>query len=332
MNDFYQRPPAGTNPVPYHLALAALPHFDLEVAELTLLQDDWNTIFAVTTRDKTRYALRISRPGIYTAPEVRSEALWMGAIARDLDLPLPQVIPTRTGDLLRTVAVPGAAEPHHCVLFSWLDGVDLDTELTPARYRQLGILMARMHGQAAGFAPPADFHISTSNTIFHPRDPALLLERAGLALLMPEDQALFAGAAGLVAEALARRFSAGEPPRVIHGDLHQWNVRIHEERLLPFDFEDLTWSYPIHDIAVTFYHLLSVDTRAALQEAFRAGYTTVAPWPEAYPGELARFMARRCLDLGNYMVSSSVPEELEAAPAFLIGQGQKLREVLGDQL
>ena len=53
--------------------------------------------------------------------------------------------------------------------------------------------------------------------------------------------------------------------RILHNDLHQWNVRIYRGRLSPIDFEDLMWGWPVQDIATTLYYHLDngYDDRAA---------------------------------------------------------------------
>jgi Ser/Thr protein kinase RdoA (MazF antagonist) len=142
---------------------------------------------------------------------------------------------------------------------------------------------------------------------------------------------VFEKAVALATEAVNRRFAGPEPPRIIHADLHQWNVRIIDGELIPFDFEDLTWSYPIQDIATTFYHLYAHPDRQALQQAFRGGYESVASWPEAYPGELERFTIRRILDLANFMAGAPNPEDQAAAPAFLAAAAGRLRPLVDDR-
>ena len=50
-----------------------------------------------------------------------------------------------------------------------------------------------------------------------------------------------------------------EPPRLIHNDLHPWNILIHNEELIPIDFEDLQVGYPIrHRGRLSTWHGMSV--------------------------------------------------------------------------
>ena len=52
-------------------------------------------------------------------------------------------------------------------------------------------------------------------------------------------------------EAITRLQASGEPLRLLHGDLHPWNVRSYRGVLSPIDFEDLMLGWPVQDIATT---------------------------------------------------------------------------------
>ena len=52
-------------------------------------------------------------------------------------------------------------------------------------------------------------------------------------------------------EAIDRLQASAESMRLLHGDLHQWNVRSYRGVLSPIDFEDLMLGWPVQDIATT---------------------------------------------------------------------------------
>ena len=59
---------------------------------------------------------------------------------------------------------------------------------------------------------------------------------------------------------------------MLHGDLHQWNVKIKHGVLSPFDFEDLLTGAPILDVATSLYYVFGDDDYLDLARAFKAGY------------------------------------------------------------
>jgi Ser/Thr protein kinase RdoA (MazF antagonist) len=103
--------------------------------------------------------------------------------------------------------------------------------------------------------------------------------------------------------------------RVLHGDLHSWNVKVTGGRVVAFDFEDLMWGWPVQDIATTLYYWWGRDDFQLLRSAFRQGYETVAPWPDATGDEVDTFIVGRALVIANdaiQLVDSLAPGEAEA--------------------
>ena len=91
--------------------------------------------------------------------------------------------------------------------------------------------------------------------------------------------------------------------QVIHGDLHPWNVHRYRNRLIAFDFEDVTWGHPVQDIAITLFYERNHPAYEDLRAAFAEGYRSVAAWPISYEGELERFMAARSVMFVNYVAN-----------------------------
>ncbi len=149
------------------LALAALEYYDLHVARVRLLSNDYNSAFRVDTRDGTPYFLRIGRPRPRGLEENQAETLWLAALRRDTDLSVPEPLPTRQGALVTTAEAPGVPEPRHCVLFRWIAGKDLAAKLSPAYMYQVGVLTTRLHDHALTFRLPDGFSIKTWDNVFY---------------------------------------------------------------------------------------------------------------------------------------------------------------------
>jgi len=248
--------------------------------------------------------LRVSIPGAagHTLPQIRSEMAWLAALARDTDLGVPHPVPARDGSLVTTAEAPGVPEPRHCAVFSWVPGPNLADRLSVENVAKLGELAARLHVHAEAFEPPDGFAVPTVDTGFPFREPVVLFD--------PEHEDLFPAARRRVyEEGIARiqgtigaLYAAGARPRVLHYDLHPWNVKVCRGRLYAFDFEDLMLGHPAQDIAITFYYLQDCEDYAALREAFRRGYTRYQEWPERTPGEIDTYMVGRGVELVNFVL------------------------------
>lgn len=311
------------------MAWAALKRYDLNVERVRLLSNDFNGIFRVDTKDRKKYIVRICLPvGGHSLDMIRSETMWLTALRRDTDLGVPQPLATREGELVATVEVPGVPEPRHCVVFTWVPGSDLADRLTLENLAKLGELAARLHEHAATFTPPEGFRIRTSDSAFPFGEPMVLFDESYRDFLPPGRREVFECALERVQHALDRRYADRQGLRVLHYDLHQWNVKVFRGRLHALDFEDLMWGFPVQDIGITFYYLQGQEEYPALRAAFARGYARHREWPEQYPGEIDAFIAGRGLELANFVLQDPNPDWRQRAPAFVERTEVRLRALL----
>jgi Ser/Thr protein kinase RdoA (MazF antagonist) len=311
------------------LALAALRQYDLDAAQVRLITNDFNGIFRLDTAAGHKYVLRVALPeGGHTLANLRSEMAWLAALSRDTRLSVPRPLAARNGELVVQARSEGVPEPRFCAIFGWVPGTDLEKHQTPANLHRLGRLSAELHAQAAAFSPPKGFDIPRFDKIYPFPEPFILFDAQYQALLPPRRRAVYAQAVAWAQAAIDRLKASGEPMRVIHGDLHQWNVRVYRAVLSPIDFEDLMWGWPVQDIATTLYYFQSEAQYPALRAAFQAGYTSYSPWPERYPGEIDAFIAARGFGLANFILTDHNPSWKWEAPAFLKRVEGRLRHLL----
>ena len=278
------------------LAEVALAAYDLDVAGLRLIENGWNGVFRVDTAAGP-YVIRVSRPIPGAAQRsVASEVEFMTALASGTDVAVPAVMRNRDGELVTVATAEGVPEPRECVVFGWIGGPDLAERRSPQTWAKLGELMGTMHLFAETWEPTAGFHVADYDSCIPYGEPLVVFE--------PGRTELF-GLEGLLrdaADATNERISAlarEVPTFVLHGDLHQWNVKIERGVLSPFDFEDLLTGAPILDVATSLYYVRGDEDCAELWRAFRTGYESQRPWVEREPGEMERLMFARSIDLLN---------------------------------
>jgi Ser/Thr protein kinase RdoA (MazF antagonist) len=278
------------------LAEAALAAYDLDWTALRLISNGWNCVFRVETPAGPS-VIRISRP-IPAADErsVVSEVEFMSELAGHTDIAVPAVVRNRQGELVTTAGFEGVPEPRECVVFGWLGGPNLADQADSESYRSLGALMGKMHRFAAAWTPSPGF-VATDYDSALPYGEPLVVFEPGRADLYGLDELLHEAA-----DATNARIAAVRSERssiVVHGDLHQWNVKIKRGVLSPFDFEDLLWAVPVLDVTTSLYYVRNQQDYPELARAFKAGYEQIRPWVEQEPGEIDRLMFARALDLLN---------------------------------
>jgi Ser/Thr protein kinase RdoA (MazF antagonist) len=184
--------------------------------------------------------------------------------------------------------------------------------------------MATLHEESLAFTPSASFTAPVYDRVYPYDVPFTVFTDAGDEILPPGRRALFEEAHQVTEQAIARLVRT-EPPRVIHGDLHGWNVKQHRGTVSVFDFEDMVWGWPVQDIGVALYYLWSRDDFDRRCDEFREGYETVAPWPDR-GGEVAAFIAGRTLVVANDVINQ--PEWRAEAPEIFERGERRIRDML----
>jgi Ser/Thr protein kinase RdoA (MazF antagonist) len=145
------------------------------------------------------------------------------------------------------------------------------------------------------------------NQVFPFPHPFVVFEDRFSGLISKDRRTILQNAMNWAQEYVDRLVSSGESMRILHADLHQWNVLVFCDRLSPIDFEDLMLGWPVQDIAICFYYLQDLENYTALKDAFQEGYTRCCPWPERVPGEIESFIAARAMDLANFVLNEYNP-------------------------
>jgi Ser/Thr protein kinase RdoA (MazF antagonist) len=268
------------------MAREALLRYELDRPEATFHAFETNLLYRVTAASGERFVLRLAVPGWRTLTDLRSEAAWLEALARDTGVGAPCIVPSRAGEAVLQLEAPDVPGTWNAMLMTWVPGRLLGRFLNEPNLEKLGALFAELHHHGATWRPPEGF---TSRRFDHwlSRGEENLVTGRGADPPDGPAGALSADAReGLerVDEAVAAAYAAIDRSdlRVIHCDLWHDNVKLHRGALHPFDFEDTVWGFRAHDIAMAMLDLLETagDMRyAALLPAFRRGYEAHLAWP-----------------------------------------------------
>jgi Ser/Thr protein kinase RdoA (MazF antagonist) len=242
-----------------------------------------------TTRDPYfpgRYLLRIHAMDDQNA--TRSELIWLTALDQEAGLAVPAPVPTIDGHLLTRITTPGIPHGRVVPLMCWLDGRVMNQGLRPKHIQALGNVMARLHGFASSWQPPAGFTrpswdwdaLLGGSTFECPLDD--------LVDSMPLPFQVISQKAKQVMESLNQ---GADAYGLIHSDMYLENVLFKDGKAYPIDFEDCGYGYWIWDIAIALCKWAWNDDWERMRDAFREGYTRVRCLPEAQWAQLDLFAA-----------------------------------------
>jgi Ser/Thr protein kinase RdoA (MazF antagonist) len=298
------------------LARAALGHYGLGDARVSLLKQAFNTTFRVVDSGGAKWALRVgARERIHTDETEAVETAWLTALRADTNIDAPLPIANRSDSYVTSVGVTGVPEPRTCVLFEWSRGRRLGDSLSVERMERAGALLAQLHEHGAAFDGGR-------------RQPVIVGDNVPVFQLpdrIPRDDARYGA---LFAEAVERAQTVIDelwahpphPPHILHGDFHPNNILAWRDRLVPIDFQDALWGFEIHDIAIATMILGYYDDTESLAAALRTGYAAVRPWPaddSEVVNELTGARHLSVLNLGYNLRRPGIEEFIDRHAAWI---------------
>ncbi len=273
------------------LAVSGLAHYDLPNPEIEFHCFNTNLLYRVTTKTGGKFIFRLASPGWRTYQDLLSEAMWLTALEHETDVPVPGVIPNRSGGYVLSLMVPGIPKVWHITLMRWLPGRLLGKYLIERNLEKMGILFAMLHQHGGAWTPPKGFTTRRFTHWLSRGEKNLIIQGEEIGLQAPQPDLLATIPAGQntwledMHQLVESAYTSADPTdlRVIHCDLWHDNIKLHKGILYPFDFEDTVWGYRAHDIAMAMLDLLETvgeERYPPLLSAFRLGYQSILGWPD----------------------------------------------------
>ena len=292
-------------------ATEVLKHYELgQISEIESINHDYNSTFAVKCADGTRYALRINVNSPRNTANVLAELEFINHLRVNTDLTFASPIANTSGDFFTVVANEAMNRPLVSVLFSWLEGEELGEEPTEEQLFALGAAMAKMHDAAAGFELSDGAELPNLRDVLWLTDDLLTTE---FSQLSSEEKALVRAALAKIDSVVEGLFER-DSVRLIHADMHGWNLMWHDGAMSVFDFDDCGIGLPIQDLYTALYYLDTPEQDAAL----KAGYESVRPIPDHTEFEAKALLLQRRIILLNYVYETSTPETREILPKYKV--------------
>lgn len=285
-------------------ARAALAAFPIDGEDITPIALGENVVFQVRdAKSGLAYALRLHRPGYHTLAELEAERDWTAAL-NEAGIGAPDGVRARNGDWYARVVTPEPAGARFAGVTVWTDGevmqdamAGADAPTTIAHYRALGGVIARLHNQAEGWTPPANFTRHRLDTDGLVGEAPFWGRFWDSDLLTQSERALTARTRHRLAAALDHLDRSPSSFGLIHADLHPGNVLLSREGLSVIDFDDSGFGWHAYDAAVALFYASSRADFPAIREAFLGGYQTARPRARDLESLLSMFLLIRGLAL-----------------------------------
>lgn len=271
----------------------ALAQYPIAFVRVDLVSAATNFIYRARGANGRLYALRLAMPGWRTEDNLRAEVAWLRALARDTDIPVPEIVESAKGEPYVRLYDSRLNTQRRALLMTWLPGMHLARRLNHRNVGKMGELFAKLHAHARSWSPPRDFPRIAFTSFLGRNEPHLLFDDRHARCLPPYVLDVLEATRGYVERAY--EIKKEENLRVIHCDLWHKNVKIYKGDLAPFDFEDTVLGHREHDIAMGLLDLaeeVSNQTYETHLQSFVDGYERVTSFPK---GDILPFQLGRIL-------------------------------------
>lgn len=267
--------------VAHQIAQGALALFGLDPdARIDFIKYRENHVFRATEPDGSSSAIRLHRPGYRDEDELRSELKYLLAL-REAGVEVPEVIPTRDGELFTLVQV--GEHSRQVSAQRWVEDAspfgDIESVLAgrhnpePAAFTQIGALLGRLHAAATKIGVPADFRRAAWDAAGLAGPAPLWGDPRLLASLTSEER----DAVGRAVPALHAQLSALPTDNsvfgVIHADASPENLLETANGVVLIDFDDFGTGWFIFDLVTAIFHHALHPRYLDYERALITGYT-----------------------------------------------------------
>ncbi|WP_235536473.1 MULTISPECIES: phosphotransferase enzyme family protein [unclassified Sphingomonas] len=301
VTDFYSLSDADQAARLAELARMALERWPGDYGSIALVKYRENAVFSALRSDGQKVAVRVHRHGYHSDEALRSELLWMQALARD-GIEVPPIIPTSDGDIFVTVTAPGIPEPRQVDVLAWMagapagsseDGLEADEASAATLFFGAGALAARMHDQVEAMTFPEGFtrHAWDEDGLIG-EDP-LWGRFWELERLTAEQRDLLQSARDHAMWDLAAFGKRPDNYGLIHADFVPENLLVEDGRLKLIDFDDGGYGWHMFDLATALYFNLDHPAYERMEQALFEGYRSVRALPDDHGALLPLFLFLR---------------------------------------
>lgn len=294
------------------LARAALSHWGLEGAELTLLKHRENSVFRVDPPTGGPQVLRIHRQNYHSDQALASELEWLDAL-REAGVQTTRCIRCRDGAPFARVATAEMPEGRQCDLLEWVpgepigsleDGVNLAEEDLRAVYRQAGDQAARIHNHGEHWTPPAGFaRLSWDENGYFGETGSICGRYWDLEQLTGAELSLLNRARDATRHALADFGKGPDRYGLVHGDFLPENLFYDGRVLRLIDWDDTGYGWHLHDFATALFPHLGQESHDLALAALVEGYRAHRPLPDAHLEMLPYLIMARALSYVGWVHS-----------------------------
>ena len=282
----------------------ALSQIGVAGARIRFISDTGNLIFRADGQAQS-FAIRVYKDSDISNSAINAELFWLLDIKQKTNLSVPEPIPSQSANMVQEITYPTAEKPVKVVIFHWLPGEILGSQLNLDSATYMGEMMAALHLHANRFQLPPDCSRDENDW------RGMGLFKAGLSdneiqrmeCFLDKDQIRICESAAMIAAKNIARVEIQQDFGLIHSDFHTNNIILHHGKFSVIDFDDCQFAPFSNDLAITLASFDQFPEPEPLRKAFLQGYLKVRNLPLNFETEMEAFMMERRLRLLRWLAT-----------------------------
>lgn len=308
-----------------HIAAAALSTYPIEYKSYTFFSKATSIVYQVQGLDGHDYALKILDNATSNIMDCEIEALMLTAVQHRANALTPKLIRNNQAQVFSLVNDVASDQQYRTMLSTWLPGKNLEGKENEDMFYQLGQLVAELHLSTYNIVLPAGLVAKQWDQVFYFRDEqAIYHDPKYSKVVNSKFKALMDEAIPLFDRELRQLYNPKQA-QLLHGDLHPWNIKIHNDQLAVLDFEDIILGQPIHDLAILFsyYRKHKKFSYDFVRDTVLSGYESVTTLPLLDEHLIDILIMARTVNFLNYILmldddhSSFINKSLKELEVYL---------------
>ncbi|WP_414622156.1 phosphotransferase enzyme family protein [Calothrix sp. CCY 0018] len=310
------------------IARNAIKQYDFNSVKLKFLKHLENTTFKLST-EQGNFLLRVYCGLQNTVQDIESEAKIIEYLSNCNNSQYQKPIYNNSHNFVSMVEASGIAKP--VSILSWIDSPIIGNQVNDlSLFEQLGKLVAHIHNQLANWQKPINFKrpmfdadgLIGSNGAFG-------YANLGYKYFDNQTVSLFESVYQRLIDFEAVNGKQKNIFGIIHGDLHLNNVILHQNTLIPIDFDDSGWGYYIYDLAVILAKYSEMAEYSKIKTSLIKGYRSIKELSIEIENKLSLFMAARYICLALFLAGKSEEESIkQTALEYIPSYVAKLKDII----
>jgi len=285
------------------IAHAALEEYGFRDSQLSLMVAAGSVTYRVRTITQetikndlytpNTFSLRLHWPGYQTDDAVDSELEWLDALSK-AGFPVPEPVPTKSGESSAEVSVLGVPQARRCTLLRWVKGRMITKNVRPWHLKAIGELIARLHNHSTTWKPSKKFerrHLDRNGLWGNDTGTGISADEVWSKIPKKYFND-FQKVTQRIEQVMDDWGKGSDVYGLIHADLGtKANVLFHGREARAIDFDDGGYGYWMFDLACPLVDWEGEDVWSAFRKALLEGYMEIRSIPDEQLEQLELFQA-----------------------------------------